>query len=73
MAGAILAEHAVPFEEAFEWGKEYESCFAKEFKYCISLYKLTMYPFKCLCLLLGTTFDPDDFLLPQDDFTDEEV
>ena len=24
MAGAILAEHAVPFDENFEWGKEYE-------------------------------------------------
>ena len=24
MAGAILAEHGVPFDENFEWGKEYE-------------------------------------------------
>jgi hypothetical protein len=26
MAGAVMAEHAVPFDETFEWGKEYESC-----------------------------------------------
>ena len=46
MAGAILADHAIPFEEAFEWGD-----------------------------LSETNFDPDDFLLPQDDlkFTDEEM
>jgi hypothetical protein len=74
MAGASLAEHAVPFEENFEWGKEYETCLwlGESVPIFITVPKF-------FSLLPGDlsedNFDPDDFLLSHDDlkFTDEEV